>query len=168
MTAWIDEDEREDVTFAEFRRRARAQADHLRDHGVDTGDRVIIIMPQGIPAMTAFVGAMMLGAVPAILAYPNSRLSLPSTAPGWRESRRTLGQGRGHRRGISRGHARPRVARGGETQLIRACNGSGVKDRELPDSQIRPDSVALIQHSAGTTGLQKGVALTHAAVLTQL
>ena len=38
----------------------------------------------------------------------------------------------------------------------------------MPDVTIQPDSLAFIQHSAGTTGLQKGVALTHAAVLTQL
>jgi fatty-acyl-CoA synthase len=31
-----------------------------------------------------------------------------------------------------------------------------------------PNAVAFIQHSAGTTGLQKGVALTHASVLRQL
>ena len=46
----------------------------LRDHGVTAGDRVVIIMPQGIPAMTTFVGAMMLGAVPAFLAYPNFKI----------------------------------------------------------------------------------------------
>src|SRR5580693_5056159 len=58
VTSWIDEDERETVTFGEFRRRARVQAALLRQHGVIVGDRVVIIMPQGIPAMTAFVGAM--------------------------------------------------------------------------------------------------------------
>lgn len=31
-----------------------------------------------------------------------------------------------------------------------------------------PDEIAFLQHSSGTTGLQKGVALTHAAVLNQL
>jgi len=67
VTSWTDEDEREDVTFAEFRRRARAHASLLRNHGVTVGDRVVLIMPQGIPAMTTFVGAMMLGAIPAIL-----------------------------------------------------------------------------------------------------
>ena len=74
VTAWIDEDEQETVTFAEFRRRARRQAGMLRGHGVETGDRVIIIMPQDIAAMTTFVGAMMLGAVPAFLAYPNFKV----------------------------------------------------------------------------------------------
>ena len=74
VTAWIDEDEHEEVTFAEFRRRAGVQALWLRGHGVSVGDRVVVIMPQGIPAMTTFVGAMMLGAVPAILAYPNFKV----------------------------------------------------------------------------------------------
>jgi acyl-CoA synthetase (AMP-forming)/AMP-acid ligase II len=74
VTAWIDEDERETATFAEFRQRARLQAGVLRDHGVTTGDRVIVIMPQGIPSMTVFAGAMMLGAVPAFLAYPNFKI----------------------------------------------------------------------------------------------
>ena len=38
----------------------------------------------------------------------------------------------------------------------------------MPDLPSDPDRIAFIQHSAGTTGLQKGVALSHAAVLTQL
>ena len=74
VTAWIDEDEQETLTFAEFRGRARSQARWLHGQGLTTGDRVVLIMPQGIPAMTAFVGAMMLGAVPAFLAYPNFKV----------------------------------------------------------------------------------------------
>ena len=74
VTAWIDEDERETVTFAEFRRRARFQASVLRNNNVTAGDLVVLIMPQGIPSMTVFAGAMMLGAVPAFLAYPNFKV----------------------------------------------------------------------------------------------
>src|SRR5208283_4385117 len=71
VTAWIDEDEQETVTFGEFRRRACMQAEALRGHGLSAGDRVVIIMPQGIAAMASFVRATMLHAVPAFLAYPN-------------------------------------------------------------------------------------------------
>src|SRR5208337_3610165 len=74
VTAWVNEDEQETVTFAEFRRRARLQAGALRANGATVGDRVIIIMPQGILVMTVFVGAMMLGAVPAFIAYPNDKV----------------------------------------------------------------------------------------------
>ena len=73
VTAWVDEDEREEVTFAEFRRRAGSRRPAAQPWST-TGDRVVLIMPQGIPAMTTFVGAMMLGAVPAILAYPNFKV----------------------------------------------------------------------------------------------
>lgn len=106
VTAWVDEDEHEEVTFGEFRRRARVRARFLQDRGIGAGDRVVILIPQGIAAMTTFTGAMMLGAVPAILAYPNFK--------------------------------------------------------------VEPAKYASGLAAAGTTGLQKGVALTHRAVLTQI
>ena len=74
VTFWVDEDERETVTFGEFRRRSSILAAGLRDQGVSPGDRVVIIMPQGIAAITVFAAAMMLGAVPAFLAYPNFKI----------------------------------------------------------------------------------------------
>ena len=37
----------------------------------------------------------------------------------------------------------------------------------LPGLARQPDDIALLQHSSGTTGLQKGVALSHRAVLRQ-
>src|SRR5579863_8451244 len=73
-TAWVDEDEEESVTFGEFRRLAEAQASLLQANSVLRGDRVVLIMPQGIALMTAFAGAMLLGAVPAIIAYPNFKV----------------------------------------------------------------------------------------------
>lgn len=74
ITAWTDEDESEAVTFEEFRRCACVQAELLREHGLAADERVVIILPQGIPAMTPFVGAMMLGAIQVFLAYPNFKV----------------------------------------------------------------------------------------------
>src|SRR2546427_9465755 len=71
ITMWNDEDNVRTVTFEEFIRLAKLQAEDFRAQGLQSGDRVILIMPQGIPLMAAFAGAMMLGAIPAILAYPN-------------------------------------------------------------------------------------------------
>ena len=74
MTFWIDEDEQETATFGVFCHQARAQAAMLHEAGVQPGDRLVIIMPQGILPMEVFAGAMMLGAVPAFLAYPNNKV----------------------------------------------------------------------------------------------
>ncbi len=169
ITAWIDEDEREAVTFGEFRGRARGQAALLRKHGVTAGDRVVIIMPQSVAAMATFVGAIMLGAAPTFLAYPNFKIEPDKYRSGLAGVTANLNANvvvideefpdemLGH------------VTLGAETNLLRAGNvdeESG--EPELPVPPIQAESVAFIQHSAGTTGLQKGVALTHAAVLQQL
>ena len=167
VTAWIDEAEQQTVTFGEFRERARRQAGLLREHGIGGGDRVVILMPQGIAAMAAFAGAMMLGAVPAFLAYPNFKVDAEKYRSGLAGVTANLKAAAvvideefpedilGH------------VTLGAETKLLRAADG-GSEARKLPDARIQSEDVAFIQHSAGTTGLQKGVALTHAAVLRQL
>lgn len=169
VTSWVDEDEHEDVTFAEFRRRACGQSRILSGHGVGSGDRVIIIMPQGIPAMTTFVGAMMLGAVPAILAYPNFKVDPAKYRSGLAGVTANLAA-----KVVVIDQDFPEELLGhvwlsDESKLVRASNNRADSNfEEVHALTHQADSLAFIQHSAGTTGLQKGVALTHAAVLTQL
>ena len=169
VTAWVNEDEQETVTFAEFRRRARLQAGVLRANGVTDEDRVIIIMPQGILAMTVFVGAMMLGAVPAFIAYPNDKVEPSKYRFGVAGVTANL-----NAKVVAIDEEFPdemlgHVSLGEETSLLRVgnCSGSG-REEEISPLPGQRDGVAFIQHSAGTTGLQKGVALTHTAVLRQL
>lgn len=169
VTAWIDEDERVTVTFAEFRRRAGLQARVLRDHGVGCGDRVVVVMPQGIPAMTVFVGAIMLGSVPAFLAYPNFKIETTKYRSGLAGVTANLSA-----KAVIIDDEFPHemlgyVSLSDQTVLLRASDskipGGGI---ELSEVEYPSESLAFIQHSAGTTGLQKGVALTHASVLRQL
>jgi fatty-acyl-CoA synthase len=169
VTAWIDEDERETVTFAEFRHRARQQAKALRDEGVSPGDRVIVIMPQGIPAMSTFVGAMMLGAVPSFLAYPNFKIEPSKYLSGLAGVTANLSA-----KVVVIDEEFPEemlsyVSLTDQTRLLRASDSrTPIVETELPKLEHSSESLAFIQHSAGTTGLQKGVALTHAAALRQL
>src|SRR5262245_30530168 len=74
ITDWIDGDEIHTVTFGEFTRAAKLRAVALRKLGVKFGETVILVMPQGIPLMTMFAGAMFLGAIPTILAYPSFKV----------------------------------------------------------------------------------------------
>ena len=167
ITYWVDEDEQGTVTFGEFQQRARSQAALLLSHGVSAGDRVVIIMPQGIASMAVFAGAMMLGAVPAFLAYPNFKIDPAKYRFGLAGVTANLSAKvvviddefpedlLGH------------VSIDGKAKLIRAAATASVQFEEF-SARIDPESIAFIQHSAGTTGLQKGVALTHSAVLKQI
>jgi len=168
VTAWIDEDEQETVTFAEFRRRARAHAAILTRKGVTAGDRVIILMPQSIAAMTAFVGAMMLGAAPAFLAYPNFKIEAAKYRSGLEGVTSNL-----EAKVVVLDEGFPEemleyILLQGEAAVFRLdeLTDSSAQAREL--AAVAGNSLAFLQHSAGTTGLQKGVALTHAAVLRQI
>jgi fatty-acyl-CoA synthase len=171
ITMWIGEDDHQTVTFGEFRRHARAEAAALAYEGIAEGDRVVLIMPQGIATMAVFVGAVMLGAVPAFLAYPNFKVAPSKYRSGLAGVTANL-----NAKAVVIDENFPDemlecVSLGLCTKLLRAGrherNVEELHDRR-GSSQIGPSSLAFIQHSAGTTGLQKGVALTHGAVLRQI
>lgn len=167
ITFWVDEDTQEAVTFGEFRKRSLVQAGALQQQGARRGDRVVIIMPQGIAAMTVFAGAMMLGAIPAFLAYPNEKVEPSKYRSGLAGVTANL---KAKLVVIDKDFPEEMldcVSLSDGTHVHRANDMPGTEGCRV-DVQIEPDDVAFIQHSAGTTGLQKGVALTHAAVLRQL
>ena len=166
---WHDENDHAAVTFGEFRRRALAQAAFLKHQGVYCGDRVILVIPQGIALMTTFVGSMMLGALPSILSYPNSRvdptkyrsgltgvtanLDAPFVIVDAKFPEELLGN----------------ISMGDEAKLLRSPDSSeSLRNLDPADCSVHPQNFAFIQHSAGTTGLQKGAALSHAAILRHL
>lgn len=169
ITFWTDEDERESVTFGQFRERAYSQAAALQAEGVGSGDRLLIIMPQGIAAMVTFAAGMVLGAVPAFLAYPNFKIEASKYRSGLAGVTANLTA-----KAVLIDRDFPDdllacVALGPGAKLIRAEIRREVKKVGRPGPiVIDPERLAFIQHSAGTTGLQKGVALTHAAVLRQV
>src|SRR3974377_2069890 len=152
VTAWIDEDEQEEVTFAEFRRRARVHARLLLDQGVAAGDRVVIVMPQGIAAMTVFAGAMMLGPVPAILAYPNFKIEPAKYSSGLAGVTANLAA-----RVVVIDDEFPEdllghVSLHASSRLIRAGRArDGGSESELPVAGIRPDGFALLLNCGGST-----------------
>ena len=165
VTHWIDEDECETVTFAEFRRQAASQGRQLAEEGCSAGDRVVIIMPQSIAAMTTFVGAMMIGSIPAFLAYPNFKVEAQKYRSGLAGVTANLAA-----RAVVIDEQFPEefvqhVTLADTAKLIRAAQQSV---SNLTPCEASPSDLAFIQHSAGTTGLQKGVALTHGAVLRQI
>jgi fatty-acyl-CoA synthase len=169
VTVWKDEDDIQTVTFEQFIRLAKLEAAGFQAHGLQSGDRLVLIMPQGIALMAAFAGAMFLGAVPAILAYPNFKADPVKYSSGLKGVTDNL-----NARLVVVDDAFP-------TELsahLTTANGarvvrnriSSVSSAEPSFTELlpEPDVLAFIQHSAGTTGLQKGVALSHSAVLTQL
>jgi len=169
VTMWNSDEDSSTVSFGEFSEWAQRQASMFARHGLGRNDKIILIMPQGIELMAAFAGAMMLGAVPAILAYPNFKVEPNKYRFGIKGVTSNL-----RARLIVLDAAFPEemldfIAAGESAEIVRSV---GQKGGEASGPVIlepaKSQDLAFIQHSAGTTGLQKGVALSHGAVLQQL
>ena len=169
ITEWHDASDHTSVTFGEFRRRAQSLAFFLKREGLRPGDRLVLVMPQGILLMAAFAGAMMLGAVPAILAYPNFKADPAKYRQGLRGVTANL---RAPFLLVDANFPGPLLADlhlDRATKLLHApTDVANLSEAGFPVAEILPSDLAFIQHSAGTTGLQKGVALTNGAVLGHL
>jgi acyl-CoA synthetase (AMP-forming)/AMP-acid ligase II len=168
VTMWQDEDDVQTVTFGEFARIACLQAEGLRGQGLRSAETVILVMPQGIPLMATFAGAILLGAVPAILAYPNFKTDPVKYSSGLAGVLATL------EAPLVVVDSEPaetlllkHLPKNTRARIVRIAPFSDDRPR-FPDISREPERIAFIQHSSGTTGLQKGVALSHAAVLRQL
>jgi fatty-acyl-CoA synthase len=157
------------LTFGDFLTLAARFAARVSAEGIKAGERVILVMPPGPDVMAAFAGAMFLGAVPAILAYPNFKIDPAKYAHGLHGVIANLSARLVVLHEDFPAQLRSRV----ESAAAGASIVSSALEKASPIDLARltpldPSSLAFIQHSAGTTGLQKGVALSHRAVVTQL
>jgi len=176
------------ISYQALVRGAAGFAHLLAQHGVAPGDVVVLILPHGEPLIYGFWGAVVHGAVPSILPPLTEKL-LPER---YRKDLAAL-IGITRPRAIV---TYPAFA--DEVQsaigLVVLANAGAAAETTAPASdaistsvivvdQVEPcepnfealsglardaQDIVLLQHSSGSTGLQKGVALSHQAVFNQL
>ena len=169
ITLYLTEEQTLDITYRRLQREARTVAANLLAQGLHGGDRVAIMLPTGLDFFTAFYGVLYAGCVPVPL-YPPAR---PSQIE---EHMRRIAGIVGNAMAamlITDDRAKPLG------HLLRAqCPSLGhvatVADlsRPLtaPPLPARPhaDDIAFLQYTSGSTGMPKGVVLTHANLLANL
>lgn len=135
--------------------------------GVAKGQVALIFLPTTIDAFPAFLGAMMLGAIPSFMPCPSSK-----QAPEiyWASHRKLLARIGNVFIVTDDLHAdqmqRYGLSAGGES-IIRLSEISPNVKARWSAIERAADDVAVLQHSSGTTSLKKGVALSHRAILAQ-
>ncbi|MCV7178574.1 AMP-binding protein [Mycolicibacterium sphagni] len=158
---FVDRNEADtEVAMADIRSDARSLAAGLRAAGVQTGDRVALVLPTGPEFVASFFGVLYAGAVPVPL-YPPVRLGKldeyrDRTAAMLRAVQAILV--------ITEDRIRPLL----EATQTRCATPADLSAGNYPEIGVAAADLALIQFSSGTTHDPKPVALTHENLLYNL
>ena len=156
------------LSRAEFSQKVQIVAAALHHLGLQPGDLLIIAHTQNLESIFAFWGAITIGAIPSMFPTLTEKLD-PAIY------QRQLAEL------VALSEVKAILTTAGFAAALRAVVGCVVWGSEavsrwpLAASQTQPAAnrqppaaTAFLQHSSGTTGLQKGVALSHEAVLNQI
>jgi len=158
-----------------YRQLIQGSAGYARTYagqGIRPGEVIVLILQHGVDLLYAYFGAVLHGAIPAIMPFLTEKL-LPER---YRADLASL---------VSVTQPSAIVTYPDFEPEVRAALKPGDSVRSViisnqvetpcePDFLVlgglkrKPEDIALLQHSSGTTGLQKGVALSHQAVFNQL
>lgn len=156
------------LTYDTVMRQSRAYAAAFSERGVRAGDVVAIMLDFGEDIFPGFIGAMLVGAIPSIFPAMSSKQD-PKIF--WSTHQRVFDR------------IEPALILSDEANVaLLITHTKGFRKQTASFAEILRDGaphacdlaapvesdVAFLQHSSGTTGLKKGVQLSHRAVLTQV
>lgn len=155
------------VTYSGLAKGARSYARAYRNAGLGRGDVALIFLPQGPDQMQAFLGAMLVGGIPSFMPCPSGKQH-PSIY--WPSHVRLLERIGPHLLVTDQHHRDQMAAHGlvGDPRRTLAIEDIGPTDEQIRPESVADDSIALLQHSSGTTSLKKGVALSHRSIMRQV
>jgi fatty-acyl-CoA synthase len=171
LRLWHTGQEPQTISYTSWLAEAARYASLYTECGAQPGDKIVIIQRHGFDLYASIVAAWLGGFIPSVWAFPSPKVRADDYATQLSALLELV---------------EPRVIvtyaelRSDLRQRSLAARTTIVTDQDLsespqdPDqfrnaaSRIQPDDIALLQFSSGTTGLKKGVALSHAAVLWQV
>ncbi len=136
----------------------------LERAGVRKGEVVLIFLPTSEACVGVFLGGMLVGAIPSLMPLPSEKQDPDVYWASHAALFRHVGEG---------WIVAPREF----VDAIRECSGGSLNvlpldalDLQEPASiaTVQPSDVAFLQHSSGTTGLKKGVPVSHRQLADQL
>jgi acyl-CoA synthetase (AMP-forming)/AMP-acid ligase II len=160
------------ITFSRLYSCALSYAKILKRRGIKPGEVVILILEHGEDLLNAFFGAVLIGAIPSMMPFLTEKLS----PERYRSDLAALIEVTRPAAIVTYKQFEEEIcAAQQETDSVRVVivaeevDSQNFAENSLPLVVNRTeDDIVLLQHSSGTTGLQKGVALSHRAVFNQL
>ena len=151
---------------------AGAYAETLKKKGIRPGEVVVLILQHGLDLINAYWGTVLHGAIPSIMPFLTEKL-LPERYRADLASLVAITQPASiitYPEFSAEVHATLRPDDSVRCVLLtdQVEENPQFDVAQFSGLQRKPDDIVLLQHSSGTTGLQKGVALSHQAVFNQI
>ncbi len=165
---WRSDEEEERISYADLHRMARRVAGGLRDHGLEPGGRVAIMLPTEAAFFQAFFGILLAGGVPVPIYPPVRRTQVED------HLRRQAAILRNAEASLLITNREIRQVGSLLYGLAESLRHVVTVDQLAAGSEIaepvpvQSDATALIQYTSGSTGDPKGVVLSHANLLANI
>ncbi len=162
-----DDDSEEKLSYGQLHNKAISCAQTLQSNGIKKQDIVIICLNHSPELVAAFWGVLYAGAIPVISHYPEH---VPNRDK-FKEQICNLVKNSGARGVIALPELRIELGdslRDLSCQAISATEiltRPGNRDLSVPKHYALGEQIAYIQYTSGSTGRQKGVRLSHRAIL---
>ena len=159
------------VTYGELVLRASGFSEALDRAGVRRGDVVVVIVRPGADLLSAWLAPLLLGAIPSIFPWPTEKLSREYYEKSVASLLSICGARTIHvnadleeaLRKLSEDLPVPPALIG-----VERCATASAPRAVGRDLREDAESISVLQHSSGSTGLQKGIALSSRAVFRQI
>ena len=138
------------LSYAELANRASAVARRLIRRGIRPGDRLALLLPNGWPYGTAYLGTQLSGAVAVLV---NSRLSAPEIEHILQDS--------GARAVVVDARLADAAPAGCPLWDVEELTAPGPSADDLPGTALGVAAPANLLYTSGTTGRPKGAVQTH-------
>lgn len=164
----ITPDDEYSLSYREFFSKAFGYASMLKTVGLQPGDLVVLVLQHGEAVMCGFWGALLIGCIPSIFPFLSDKQNPESYYYSIRQLV-TLSEVKAIITSTEFDVGLRQALDGIDTRILTIellALETIVKTPLYPI--IRAESIAFLQHSSGSTGLQKGVMLSHGAVIRQI
>jgi fatty-acyl-CoA synthase len=155
------------ITYSELWLKACGFAIAFEAAGVGPGNVVLIFLNHHPDMAACYFGVMQAGAIPSFMPCPSTK----QHPERYWSAHRTLFQRIDPKAIVTDSAQAEEMKRFGlviETTCFIDVNTVDAADAPFSPKPTDPDQIALLQHSSGTTGLKKGMALSHRAILNQI
>ncbi len=160
------------ITYKELLEKSQSYTKVYLESGIGSGDVVILVLQHSQDLIFAYFGAVLAGAIPSMMPFLTEKLLPDKYQDDFQALIKIIKPKAIVTYKTFKQEVFDQFDRNIEVDHLLLSDDIELTDEplseNLPGLKRDPEQVVLLQHSSGTTGLQKGVALSHQAVFNQL